>query len=179
MSCAAIIFVSLLTTAVGSSASAAAAPATPAVPPTPAQTQTRSQAEAQSGAPQSDTLPVSLDHIRKALDETNAAAAAAPDAPKLRVNTGNLPVFRTRTTSGDVPISSVYDDGSGVRAYIRPATTLYDYEFKQMVTPDAVKGCGRLTSSECLQSYANQFLTGLIWQRATQRKKTAGTDSQP
>jgi hypothetical protein len=151
MSLAAIIFVSLLTTAVGPQSSASAQPTPPQNP---------------------DALPVSLAHIRKGLDESKTQTPAA-GAPKLRVDSANLPVFRTRTTSTGVPLSSVLDDGTNVGVYVRPANGVYDYEFKQMFTPDAVKGCGRLTSSECFQSYSSQFLSSLLWQRATQRKKTA------
>jgi hypothetical protein len=158
MSRAAVIFVFLVT----ASASTAVAQTTPAQDST---------GTAAAPATPPATLPVSLDHIRKALDETSAAnASSAPDAPKLHLDVSNMPVFRTQTASTGVPLSGLWDDGSGVAAYIRPPTGVYDYEFKQMVTPEAVKGCGRLTQMECVQSYANQFVTGWLWQRATQKK---------
>jgi hypothetical protein len=128
MTWAAVIFVSLATAAAG-----------------------QSTATAQTPSSGDGSLPVSLAHIRKALDQS----ANAPGAPKLR-----LPAL---------------DDGTNVGPYVRPANGAYDHEFKQMMTPDPVKGCGRLTSQECFQSYANQFLTGLLWQRATDRKKLAGS----
>jgi hypothetical protein len=127
MSWAAIIFVSLATTVAGP----AQAPTAPA-------------------GDRAGDLPVSLSHIRKALDESASATSANPDAPKLRV------------------------DASRLSGYVRPPTSVYDQEFKQLVTPDAVKGCGRLSSHECFQSYANQFLSGLLWQRVLDRKKLAG-----
>jgi hypothetical protein len=157
MSRAAVIFVFLVT----ATASTAVAQTTPA--------------QDQTGT---GTLPVSLDRIRKALDETNAAHAASdPNAPKLHVDVSNVPVFRTQTASTGIPLSSLWDDGTSVAAYIRPPNGLYDYEFKQMVTPDAVKGCGRLTQMECVQSYANQFVTGWLWQRATQKKTPASAST--
>ncbi len=117
---------------------------------------------------------MSLDRIRKALHDSSANAA---DAPNLRVDTSHLPVFRTHTESTGIPLSSILDDGTNVGAYVRPPNGPYDYEFKQMVTPDAVKGCGRLTQAECLQSFANQLATGFLWQRATQKK--VATPSTP
>lgn len=157
MSRAAVIFVFLVT--------ASASPAVAQTTPAPDQPAT---------ATATGTLPVSLDRIRKALDETSAANAASdPNAPKLHVDVSKVPVFRTQTASTGVPLSNIWDDGTGVGAYVRPANGLYDYEFKQMVTPDAVKGCGRLTGMECVQSYANQFVTGWLWQRATQKKTPA------
>jgi hypothetical protein len=123
-------------------------------------------------------LPVSLDKIRKALDDT--PTPRDPNAPKFHVDASQLPVFRTRVDSNGVPLSSMLDDGTNVGAYVRPPNGLYDYEFKQMVTPDPVKGCGRLTSTECFQLYGGQLLSSLLWQRATDRKKQAEpSSSQP
>ncbi len=119
---------------------------------------------------------MSLDRIRKGLDNSGAKAA---DAPKLRVDSSDLPRFRTQTESIGIRLGNILDDGTNVGAYVHPPNGPYDYEFKQMVTPDAVKGCGRLTQGECLQSFANQLATGYLWQRATQKKKTAVPSTPP
>src|SRR5262249_48958456 len=184
MSLSAVIFVSLVTTAAGQPTSARAdqstTTSTQATSTQATATSTSAQAAPGQGQPagqgQPEALPVSLDRIRKALDNSGGNAA---DAPKLRVDTSHLPVFRTHTESTGIPLSSILDDGTNVGAYVRPPNGPYDYEFKQMVTPDAVKGCGRLTQTECLQSLANQLATGYLWQRATQKKATAPSTPPP
>lgn len=165
MSLAAVIFVSLMTAAVGQHSTQAAS-----APETPAQSQASSSSPS---APAAEALPVSLDRIRKALDEKPAAAGAEGATPKLKIDTTSVPTFRTQTASTNIRLTNYFDDGTGVGAYVRPPNGPYDYEFKQMVTPDAVKGCGRLTQAECVQSFANQAATALLWNYATQKRRPA------
>jgi len=175
MSFAAVVFVSLVTTAAGQSATAPAAPsaqpAAASAQATPAsdqgQPQKQSQNQTQSPHP-GEPLPVSFDRIRKALDESPTATG-----PRLKVDTTDTPVFRIHTEGARIVLSSILDDGTSVPAYIRPPNGPYDYEFKQMVTPDAVKGCGRLSQTECLQYVANGIASGLLFQHATQKKKAS------
>ncbi len=167
MSLAAVIFVSLVTTAVGQSSSTDTT--APSVDQAAQTTQTAQTAQKDTQTGSSDSLPVSLDRIRKALDETPTAAADAP-RPKLKVDTSTVPVFRTQTQGTTIRLTPVLDDGTNVGAYVRPPYGPYDYEFKQMVTPDAVKGCGRLTTTECLQLYGNKLASALMWNYVTQKK---------
>jgi hypothetical protein len=169
MSLATVIFVSLVTATVGQSSTADAARQAQSAA-APAQTQAGSTSTSTSEA-----LPVSLDRIRKALDESPTPTA---DAPKLKIDTSNVPVFRTQTEGTTIKLTPVLDDGTNVGAYVRPPNGPYDYEFKQMVTPDAVKGCGRLSQGDCIQNFANQVATGLLWNYATQKRKPA-TPSVP
>jgi hypothetical protein len=165
MSLAAVIFVSLVTATVAQSSTA-----------DPAQQQPAAPAQAQADSKSASTLPVSLDRIRKALDEAPTPAA---DAPKLKIDTSNVPVFRTQTEGTTIKLANALDDGTNVGAYVHPQYGPYDYEFKQMVTPDAVKGCGRLSQGECIQSFANQAATALLWNYATQKRKPAAPSVPP
>jgi hypothetical protein len=192
MSLATVIFVSLVTTTVGQSSSTAdTSPAPQSAQAAQAQTQTQSQTQAGSASTDAsknakanastktstgEALPVSLDRIRKALDD---APAASQDAPKLKIDTTNVPVFRTQTEGTAIKLSHVLDDGTNVGAYVHPQYGPYDYEFKQMVTPDALKGCGRWSQAECIQSYANQAATALLWNYATQKRKPAPPSAPP
>jgi hypothetical protein len=178
MSFAAVVFVSLVTTAVGQSASEPAAQTTTgAVQSTTAAAQTTTAAAASTPASASEPLPVSLTRIRKALDEN-----PAPTGPKLKVDAATEPpVFRIHTESTNLTLASILEDGTSVPAYVRPPNGPYDYEFKQMVTPDSVKGCGRLSQTECLQYVANGIASGWLFQHATQKKKdtTPATPTAP
>jgi len=155
MSLAAVIFVSLMTTTVGQSSTAASSDdAAQQAQTQQTQAQQTQESKQNPAAGQDDNLPVSLDRIRKALDETPAPAADAP-RPKLKVDATAVPVFRTQTQGTTVKLTPVFDDGTDVGAYVRPPLGLYDYEFKQMVTPDAVKRPHPLTASGvtiCLNS---------------------------
>jgi len=170
---AAVFVSSLLLTAAEQTASASAQQSTAAPATTTSTASTTSTTTSQDAtAP----LPVSLDRIRKALNNTSTFTA-----PTLKFDASNLPVFTVHTEAVRMSLSSILDDGTSVPAYVRPPFDPTHYEFLQQVTPDAVKGCGRLTTAECLQMMASRFASGLTWQRATQARKPAnvGAATQP
>lgn len=109
-------------------------------------------------------LPVSLDRIRKALT-VEAPPTPTPIQGQLQTEDG-VPKFATRTEAPrTLVLRSYLDDGTAVPAYVRPPFDPYHYEFLEMVTPDAVKGCAQFDERGCLSSVASRTATGLMWQQ--------------
>jgi hypothetical protein len=107
------------------------------------------------------TLPVSLDRIKKAL--TVEAPTTTIQAP-IETEDG-VPKFATRTESPrTLVLRSYLDSGTAVPAYVRPQFDPYHYEFLEMVTPDAVKGCAQFDEQGCLSSVASRTATGAMWE---------------
>jgi hypothetical protein len=107
-------------------------------------------------------LPVSLDRIKKAL---TVEASATPIQAPIETEDG-VPKFATRTQAPrTLMLRSYLDDGTAVPAYVRPPFDPYHYEFLEMVTPDAVKGCAQFDEKGCLSSVASRTATGLMWQQ--------------
>jgi hypothetical protein len=108
-------------------------------------------------------LPVSIDRIRKAL------TAPEPKGPPIqKVMDDELPRFVVQTEAPRTLILRSYlDDGTAVPGYVRPAYDLYHYEFLEMVTPDAYKGCGQFNGDQgaCAQVMSSRVASGLAWQQ--------------
>lgn len=117
-----------------------------------------------STAPADAALPVSMDRIKKAL------TAPEPTGPPIRkeVAEGDLPRFVVQTEAPPtLTLRSYLDDGTAVPGYVRPAFDPYHYEFLEMVTPDAYKGCGQFAGDQgaCSQVMSSRVVSGLVWQQ--------------
>jgi hypothetical protein len=137
-----------------------AQPATPAQSPQPA--------PATSTTPTDAALPVSMDRIRKAL------TAPEPAGPPIRkdVAEDEVPRFVVQTEAPrTLTLRSYLDDGTAVPGYVRPAFDPYHYEFLEMVTPDAYKGCGQFAGDQgaCSQVMSSRVASGLVWKQLLSR----------
>jgi hypothetical protein len=124
-------------------------------------------AHAQSQSTSEQPLPVSLDRIRKALE---VQAPTTPLQPTQKPDSGtgvgaqsDVPTFATHTTSPIIRLSDLLDDGTAVPAYVRPPFDPTHYEFLEMVTPDAAKGCAQFNEKACLEAYSSRFASALAW----------------
>ena len=130
--------------------------------PVTAVAQTASTSTSSPASTSDATLPVSLDRIKKAL-----TVEAPPTPIQAQMETeGGVPKFATQTESPrTLVLRSYLDDGTAVAAYVRPPFDPYHYEFLEMVTPDAVKGCAQFDEQACLTSTAGRAISGMMWQQ--------------
>jgi hypothetical protein len=115
-----------------------------------------------------ETLPVSIDRIKKAL------TAPEPTGPPIRkdVAKGDLPRFVVQTEAPRTLILRNYlDDGTDVPTYVRPQFDFYHAEFLEMITPDTYKGCGQYAGDQgaCAQVMSSRVASGLFWQQVLSR----------
>lgn len=129
-----------------------------------AQTSQSSQpASATSAASADQTLPVSIDRIKKAL-----TAPEPTGAPSLREYTEDqLPLFVVKTEAPrTVLLRGNYDKTNAVAAYVQPQFDYYHSEFLEMTTPDNYKGCGQFAGDQgaCAQVMSSRVASGGLWQ---------------
>jgi hypothetical protein len=74
-------------------------------------------------------------------------------------------VYRTLT------LRDYLEDGTDVPKYVRPQFDLYHYEFLDMVTPDAAKGCAQFSDQGCAEVMTGRVVSGLVWQQLFSRRK--------
>jgi hypothetical protein len=111
-----------------------------------------------------ETLPVSIDRIRKAL--AVETPADAPLAKPIDTNEDGVPRFSVRTEAPrTLKLSSYLDDGTAVPSYVRPSVDMYHYEFLEMTTPDDYKGCAQFGESQCVTAMSQRVVSGLVWQQ--------------
>jgi hypothetical protein len=174
-----LLTVGVLCSSVAADAGQTASGTTSTSPQDQNQTQAKPAAQPASTAPASapaagptaattadgSALPVSIDRIRKAL------TAPEPTGPPIqREIDGEMPRFVVETKAPrTLVLRSYLDDGTAVPAYVRPAYDPYHYEFLEMVTPDAVKGCAQFSDQGCAQVMSSRVASGLVWQQLLSR----------
>jgi hypothetical protein len=147
----------------GQTASGTTSTSTSTPTPAPASNSTATAASSDGTA----ALPVSIDRIRKAL------TAPEPTGPPLQKTVdGEVPRFVVQTQAPrTITLRDYLEDGTDVPKYVRPQFDLYHYEFLDMVTPDAAKGCAQFSDQGCAEVMTGRVVSGLVWQQLFSRRK--------